>query len=211
MPRKQTAAATPSPALAPLKIATELVMVPIQDIKPYQRNPRKNDTTVDRLVELIPKVGFNVPLVLDRQNVIVKGHSRWAAAIRLGMRALPCLYTDADPETIRLDRLADNRVQEFSTWDESALQAELASLNLDYAFDLGALNFDLQPLAPGSVGNGHLNEGLPLSMNPTTSEGTTTGEPFITPQDVADTVPIQQLDYIEVVCDHCGKTLYVRP
>ena len=126
-----------------VEIADQLVMVATRDIKPYHRNPRNNDATVDKLVELIPKVGFNVPLVLDRQNVIVKGHSRWRAAVRLKMPALPCLYTDADPETIKLDRLADNRVQEFSTWDKELLGGELASLNLDFAFDLGTLDFVL--------------------------------------------------------------------
>lgn len=208
MARKQQT--TPeTPPLAPLMVASRLVMVPIQDIRPYQRNPRKNDATIEKLVELIPKVGFNVPLVLDHDNIIVKGHSRWAAAIRLGMRALPCLYSDADPETIRLDRLADNRVQEFSSWDEAGLQAELAALNLSFDFDLGSLNFDLQPL------NGHAaGDFAPPPMTTTTTEGTTTtpgGEPFITPEDVANTVPIQQLDYIEVTCDQCGHKLFVKP
>lgn len=207
MARKQTAAGPPP--LAPLMVASRLVMLPIQDIRPYQRNPRKNDATVEKLVELIPKVGFNVPLVLDHDNIIVKGHSRWAAAIRLGMRELPCLYTDADPETVRLDRLADNRVQEFSSWDEAGLQAELAALNLSFDFDLGSLNFDLQPL------NGHMaGDFAPPPMATTTTEGTTTtpgGEPFITPEDVANTVPIQQLDYIEVTCDQCGHKLFVKP
>lgn len=121
------------------EIAHTLVMVPIASIKPYQRNPRKNSTTIDKLVELIPRVGFNVPLVLDRHNVIVKGHSRWTAAIRLGMKAVPCVYSDADPEAIKLDRLADNRVQEFSQWDDALLSSELAEFKAGYDFGL----FDL--------------------------------------------------------------------
>src|SRR5438309_6277653 len=95
-------------------VVSQMAMVQTSQIRPYHRNARKNDATVEKLVELIPKVGFNVPLVLDRQNVIVKGHTRWKAAIRLGLEQLPCVYTDADPESIKLDRLADNRVQEFS-------------------------------------------------------------------------------------------------
>src|SRR5215469_1431770 len=80
---------------------------------------------------------------LDHHNKIVKGHSRWQAALRLGMTELPCLYTDADPETIKLDRLADNRMQEFSLWDEDLLASELASLNLGDGFDLSSLNFKI--------------------------------------------------------------------
>jgi len=124
-------------------------MVPTRKIKPYHRNVRKNNETVKKLVELIPKIGFNVPLVLDRNNVIVKGHTRWKAAIQLGLDQVPCVYTDADEETIKLDRLTDNRIQEFSLWDDSALREEVSSLKLAFEFDLGSLNFNVaEPQEP---------------------------------------------------------------
>ena len=99
-----------------MEIVKRIVMKKISEVKPYVRNPRKNDKTVNLLVEIIPKVGFNVPLVIDRNGIIVKGHARYAAAIRLGMEEIPCVVTDADEETIKLDRLADNRISEFSEW-----------------------------------------------------------------------------------------------
>jgi ParB family transcriptional regulator, chromosome partitioning protein len=172
---------------------SEMVMVETRKIRPYHRNPRKNDATVDKLVELIPKVGFNVPLVLDRQNVIVKGHSRWRAAVKLQMPRLPCVYSDADPETIKLDRLADNRVQEFSTWDKELLGGELASLNLDFAFDLGTLDFELADNRRRPAGEVDSN-----------------GEPFISDADVAGTASLPANQYTEVTCNKCGNKMFVR-
>jgi ParB family chromosome partitioning protein len=176
-----------------VEIVDQLVMVETRKIKPYHRNPRTNDATVDKLVELIPKVGFNVPLVLDRKNVIVKGHTRWKAAVKLGMAQVPCVYTDADAETVKLDRLADNRVQEFSTWDQELLGGELASLNLNFAFDLGTLNFELAD-----------NRRRPPSQ---TVEG---DKPFISEDDVRSTASLPVNEYHEVTCNKCGNKMFVK-
>ena len=201
-----------------VEIADRLVMVDTRKIKPYHRNPRHNDATVDKLVELIPKVGFNVPLVLDRDNVIVKGHSRWRAAVKLQMPRVPCVYSDADPETIKLDRLADNRVQEFSTWDKELLGGELASLNLDFAFDLGTLDFVLadnrrrppvqmtgeppgdQTMNGGGEGEGQAGE----------RENGGGGEPYIREADVRATYSNPISEYHEVKCNKCGNLMFVR-
>jgi hypothetical protein len=199
-------------------------MVPTGEIKPYLRNARRNSATVDKLVELIPKVGFNVPLVLDRSNVIVKGHSRWQAAQRLGIAAVPCIYTDADAETIKLDRLADNKVHEFSQWNEEMLASELAGLNLPFDYDIGTLGFNfIQPVfdvtAPPAFDpiGGEENAGafrtaaadgpgVPMPGPPEKRQA----PPFITAQDVARTVPLKTPEYIEIECDNCHNTVYVH-
>ena len=121
-----------------MEVVNKIIMKKISEVRPYVRNPRKNDKTVDLLVEVIPKVGFNVPLVIDKAGVIVKGHARYAAAIRLGMTELPCVVTDADEETIRLDRLTDNKISEFSEWIDEEMMHELDTLNLDFDIDLEA-------------------------------------------------------------------------
>lgn len=198
-----------------VEIADQLVMVDTRKIKPYHRNPRNNDATVDKLVELIPKVGFNVPLVLDRQNVIVKGHSRWRAAVKLKMPALPCVYTDADPETIKLDRLADNRVQEFSTWDKELLGGELASLNLDFAFDLSTLDFVLADnrrrppvqMTGEPPGDQNGNGGGERGQAEYRESG---GEPYIRDADVRATYSNPISEYHEVTCNKCGNRMFVR-
>jgi ParB family transcriptional regulator, chromosome partitioning protein len=197
-----------------VEIVNALVMVETRRIKPYHRNPRRNDATVDKLVELIPKVGFNVPLVLDRNNVIVKGHTRWKAAVRLKMAALPCVYTDADEETIKLDRLADNRVQEFSSWDQELLGGELASLNLDFAFDLGTLDFvlaDNRRRPPGLTGE----PAAPSGAGAPGESGLAAGEreddrPFISDDDVRATASLPVNEYHEVTCNKCGNRMFVK-
>ena len=204
--------------MAETAIADTLVMVPLKAIKPYHQNPRHNEATVEKLVELIPQVGFNVPLLLDRQNVIVKGHSRYRAAQRLKMKALPCVYTDADEETIRLDRIADNRVHEFSDWDEEGLARELASLNLSFDFDLSKLKFNFE--LPGFTVAGSqaapppgTTAAPPGSRPPPNGPAPPpTQAPFITSSDIQGTVPQTAApQYIEVICHECGNRLFVKP
>lgn len=116
----------------------KIVMKKIGTIKPYEKNPRDNAKTVDLLVNIIPKVGFNVPILVDINNVIVKGHARYLAAKKLGLDEVPCVVTYADEETIKLDRIADNKISEFSEWVNDELLHELEALNID--FDFGQLD-----------------------------------------------------------------------
>ena len=106
----------------------QIQMVHVGKIIPYWRNPRRNDKTVETLIEVIKQYGFNVPLVIDKNNVVVKGHARLKAAKRLGMEEVPCVVTDADPETIKADRIADNKIQEMSFWDFAALEVEFQKI-----------------------------------------------------------------------------------
>lgn len=192
-------------------------MVPVTEIKPYHRNARNNEETVKKLVELIPRVGFNVPLLLDRNNVIVKGHTRWTAAIRLGMAELPCVYTDADEETNKLDRIADNKVTEFTTWNMEMLMSELTSINTD--FDLSTLNlkfdlpsFDVAP-APADGAPARAEALRPGDLPPAgdgAAPAAEADEPFITAEDVRKTVSVNPKDYVEVVCDKCGHHLFFK-
>lgn len=69
--------------MSELKIVDQIIMKKLNEIKPYFRNPRKNDKTVDMLVKVIPQVGFNVPILIDKNGVIVKGHARYKAAFKL--------------------------------------------------------------------------------------------------------------------------------
>lgn len=131
--------------MSEIRVENEIVMRKISEIKPYVRNPRKNDKTVDLLCEIIPKVGFNVPLVIDKDGVIVKGHARFAAAIRLGMTELPCIVTHADEAAIKADRITDNKISEFSEWvnDELMHEVDMIDLNIDFAdFGLPVPTFD---------------------------------------------------------------------
>ncbi len=60
-----------------MEVVNKIVMKKLNEIKPYFKNPRKNDKTVEMLVKVIPQVGFNVPILIDKDGVIVKGHARY--------------------------------------------------------------------------------------------------------------------------------------
>lgn len=113
----------------------------IKSIRPYEKNPRKNDVSVDKVAESIKQFGFKVPLVLDKDNIVVCGHTRLKAAKKLGIDKIPCIIADdLSEEQIKAYRLADNRVGEESEWDISLLNEELDGI-LD--IDMSELGFDL--------------------------------------------------------------------
>lgn len=97
---------------------------PVQ-LKPYFRNPRNNDKTVEALVKIIPIVGFNVPIVVDKDMVIVKGHSRWNASKILELKEVPVIISDASDEQNNRDRVLDNAIHELTEWDYEKLKVEL--------------------------------------------------------------------------------------
>ena len=124
-----------------IPVVDEIVLKSISEIKPYFRNPRKNEKTVKALVKLIPQAGFNVPILIDKDNIIVKGHARYKAAIQLGMEKVPCVYSVADDETNMMDRLTDNKTSELSEWLDDDLLHELDMLDTSILSDLSDMGF----------------------------------------------------------------------
>lgn len=119
--------------------------LPLSQITPYDRNPRRNDHAVDAVAASIREFGFKVPLVIDAAGVIVTGHTRYKAAQKLGLTEAPCIRADdLTPEQVRAFRLADNKVGELADWDEDLLAGELEALP---DFEMEAFGFDL-PEAP---------------------------------------------------------------
>lgn len=106
-----------------------IVQMKIKDLKPYEKNPRKNDKAVDYVAESIKEFGFKVPIVVDKDNVIVAGHTRYKASKKLGFSEVPCIVADdLNEEQIKAFRLADNKVGEFAEWDFDLLNSELDDL-----------------------------------------------------------------------------------
>ena len=125
---------------------------PLSRIKPYDRNPRRNDAAVDAIAASISKYGFRQPLVVDRDGVIVVGHARFKAAVKLGMQSVPVhVAAELTPEQTRALRIADNKSADIATWDDALLAGELSaleSLSID-ASDLGFTDEELtQIFAP---------------------------------------------------------------
>lgn len=115
----------------------------IKDIVPYAQNPRNNDDAVKFVANSIREFGFKVPVVLDRNNVIVAGHTRIKAAQLLQLDKVPCVIADdLTDEQVKAFRLADNKVSEAATWDVAMLAKELDEL-ADLDFDMKEFNFDV--------------------------------------------------------------------
>lgn len=111
----------------------------IADLTPYEKNPRNNGEAVEYVANSIREFGFKVPIVIDKDNVIVCGHTRFLAAKKLSFETVPCIKADdLTDEQIRAYRMADNKVAEFSQWDFDLLNEELDAL-LD--FDMTAFGF----------------------------------------------------------------------
>lgn len=153
-----------------IRIENEIVIKPINQIKPYLKNPRTNEKTIELLTKIIPIVGFNVPLVIDSKGVIVKGHARYNAALRLGMEELPCIITHASAKAIKADRLTDNKIQEFTHWDTMRLKDEVgdvdfAELGIDvYEFGFEEMDFDTLTLEETDGGTVPDNTKRPITV-----------------------------------------------
>lgn len=117
----------------------KILEMSLNQLKPYENNPRNNDNAVDAVANSIKEFGFKVPIVIDSQGVIVAGHTRFKAAKRLGIANVPCIVADdLSPAQIKAFRLADNKVSELAEWDNGLLYAELEDLT---DFDMSAFGF----------------------------------------------------------------------
>ena len=163
----------------------------LADIKPYPGNPRQNDGAVDTVAASIREFGFRQPIVVDTEGVIVCGHTRYKAAVKLGLEAVPVhVATDLTPEQIRAYRLADNKSAELATWDLELLPIELA--------DLQAADFDLELI-------GFSQEELAKLVDSGVKEGNT--DPDEVPEPPDD--PITQPGDLWILGDHrllCGDS-----
>lgn len=117
----------------------EIVNKKIDELKPYENNPRFNDDAVEYVVNSIKEFGFKVPIVIDKNNTIVAGHTRYKASMELGLEEVPCIVADDLTEKqIKAFRLADNKVSEKAQWDFELLDEELNDLDInmeDFGFE----------------------------------------------------------------------------
>lgn len=118
-----------------------IIMMPIKDVHPYPNNPRVNKDAVDKVAASLRSFGFRQPIVVDKDHVIIAGHTRLEAARRLRMKEVPVLVADdLTDEQVRAYRLADNKTAEFSEWDIDKLGDELAEIP---DIDMEEFGFDL--------------------------------------------------------------------
>ena len=127
----------------------EIVYKKVNELVPYENNPRINDEAVEYVKNSIKEFGFKVPIVIDKNNVIIAGHTRLKASLELKLKEVPCIIADdLSEEQIKAFRLADNKVSEKSQWDFSKLDEELDSiLDIDmslFDFNINTDNVNLE-------------------------------------------------------------------
>ena len=120
----------------------KIVNLKTEQLIPYINNPRNNDDAVDKVAASIKEFGFKVPIIINKDNVIVTGHTRLKAAKKLGIEEVPCIIADDLTDAqIKAFRIADNKVSEYAEWNEDLLKVELEQLE-EMDFDLDELNID---------------------------------------------------------------------
>lgn len=113
----------------------------IDDLRPYERNPRKNAKAVDKVADSLKIYGWQQVIVVDKDHIIIAGHTRWLAAKKLKMEKVPVFIAHhLTPEQVKAYRIADNRLSEEAEWDSNLLCQELASLK-ELEVDLSLTGF----------------------------------------------------------------------
>jgi site-specific DNA-methyltransferase (adenine-specific) len=112
----------------------------VEELIPYVNNPRNNEEAIDFVAASIKEFGFKNPIIIDKENVIVAGHTRLAAAKKLGLESVPCIMADdLTEQQIKAFRLADNKTAELATWDLEKLEIELEGIDdlemTDFGFE----------------------------------------------------------------------------
>ena len=131
-----------------------IVNVKIEEITPYANNPRNNDAAVESVAKSIEKFGFIGAIILNKDKVIINGHTRVKACKKLGMETVPAIIVDhLTKEQEDALRIADNKTGEIAEWDEELLRAELKALEAaGFGIeDLGFDNSELEALLEGDV------------------------------------------------------------
>lgn len=118
----------------------QVVAKSIDEIKPYENNPRNNDDAVDAVANSIKEFGWQQPIVVDIGGVIIAGHTRYKAAQKLGLKTVPVVVAkDLTEGQVKAYRLADNKSGELAKWNDELLEDELVGID---DIDMSQFGFD---------------------------------------------------------------------
>ena len=130
----------------------EIIYKKIEELRPYENNPRINDDAVEKVAQSIKEFGFKVPIVIDKNNTIVTGHTRYKASKLLDLKELPCIIADdLTDEQIKAFRIADNKVGEKSEWDLDLLDLELGDIKDIDMEKLGFIKLEFEEEEKSSI------------------------------------------------------------
>ncbi|WP_304110542.1 ParB N-terminal domain-containing protein [Phascolarctobacterium succinatutens] len=123
-----------------MDLRSKITLMALADITPYENNPRNNEEAVEKVANSIKEFGFNQPIVVDKDNVIIVGHTRYLAAQELGLTEAPVIVAEnLSEEQARAYRLADNKTGELAGWDFEKLALELEQIE---DIDMGDFGFE---------------------------------------------------------------------
>lgn len=104
----------------------DVKILDINSVKPYENNPRSHDKNIEELAESIKTFGFKNPILINSDNVIIAGHGRYAAAKKIGLKEVPCIYADdLNEEDCNLFRIVENEASAKANWDIDKLIEEI--------------------------------------------------------------------------------------
>ena len=119
-----------------------IIKIKIEDLIPYVNNPRNNENAVDKVASSIAEFGFKNPIIIDKNNIVINGHTRLLASKKLGLKEVPVIKADDLTEAqVKAFRIADNKTSEYAEWNEELLKIELEQLE-EMNFDLDEVNID---------------------------------------------------------------------
>ena len=123
-----------------------IIKMKVEDLIPYVNNPRNNENAVDKVASSIAEFGFKNPIVIDKNNVVINGHTRLLASKKLGLKEVPVIKADDLTEAqVKAFRITDNKTSEYAEWNEELLKIELEQLE-EMNFDLECTGFDMDDI-----------------------------------------------------------------
>lgn len=174
------------------KGAREITQRKCTELIPYENNPRENDKAVDAVAASIREFGFNVPIVIDKDDIIVAGHTRLKAAEKLGLEDVPTIkVSDLTDEEVRAFRLADNKTAELAGWDFDLLSEELKGIT---ELNMAAFGFDQSEVEdPNETVEDDYSEEKDIEQRVSTGDKWQLGEHFLVCGDSSSDVDISTL------------------
>ena len=121
-----------------------IIKMKVEELIPYINNPRNNENAVDKVASSITEFGFKNPIVIDKNNVVINGHTRLLASKKLGLKEVPVIVADDLSEAqVKAFRIADNKTSEYAEWNEELLKLELEQLE-DMNFSMSDFDLNLE-------------------------------------------------------------------
>lgn len=206
--------------MSDVKINTNVIELAIGDVKPYEGSHKTDESVVGMIKTSIQEFGFQQPIVIDKDNVVVAGNALFKAALELGLEKVPCLRTDyLTEEQIQQYRIADNKTSEFAKWNEKKLRKELSYLespqSLQYCFDdniLSMLGMNEKPKTPKPIVASKEDAALPSKKaeKKVMTEAQKDAKFKQEARDMEKDLQAKPSEYWEYHCSKCGKLVKVK-